>query len=491
MAIKKTRKQMAVADIHFLVSECAGVQELLTNTKPSEFGNLGPLGSLRSPTGPGGLPCSVEAVQRLHELSATALQHSDASGAIEPGKVFRALERIVVQRFVKEQRTLDEAQVERALAAALKEAKRSRSNARHFIPCRLMRMKSPRDFSVGPVKFRGQASFDTEMEPLYGAYLETGDSPQQLEMGKLLLPEARHYYAGFTWVAEVEILNCDPEISKERAYLAVTAALDCLHLLFGAHHSERMSVGGPRMAEDRRAHLHLDAEGALQVSCSSSITSEVGFKDNWLEALDRPDIEFFLRAASKAIEPLVNPAIDRPLGMRFVDAASWFGQAAREISDAGRIVKAVTALERLVMTDEHDDIAELLSQRGAAVCYDPEREDPFGELAGKLKKAYGIRSRLVHGSISPFAPEIKDLAPVTMQLIERAICSGLGFFESESLFDRNCTDAQLAAGFSRLIEWAKSHSIGRISPSNDEVEERGEVEATQEIEITRPRNEGA
>lgn len=38
----------------------------------------------------------------------------------------------------------------------------------------------PSDFSVGPVKFRGQASFEKEMEPLYAVYLETGDSPQQL-----------------------------------------------------------------------------------------------------------------------------------------------------------------------------------------------------------------------------------------------------------------------------------------------------------------------
>jgi hypothetical protein len=478
MATKQNRKKAALADIHFVLSECARVQQLLRNTRPSEFAKLGPLSSLPSPAGRGGIPCSVEAVQRLHDLSATALQHSGASGTIEPEKVFRAFERIVVQRFVEETRALDEAQVDRALAAAVKEAKRLRSNARHFIPCRLMHVKNPRDFNVGPVQFRGHASFDKQMEPLYAAYLETGDSPQQIEIGKLLLPAARHYYEGFTWVAEVEVLNCDPEISKERAYLAVTAALDCLHLLFGARHSERMSVGGPRMAEDRRAHLHLDAKGALQVSCSSSVTSEVGFKDNWFESLNRPDIEFFLRAAGKAIEPLVNPAIDRPLGMRFVDAAAWFGQAAREMSDAGRIVKAVSALERLVMTDEHEDVAELLSQRAAAVCYDPEREELFDDSALKLKRAYDLRSRLVHGSISPFAPEVKDLAPVTMHLIERVLCGGLGFFESQSLLDHSCTNAQLAVGFSRLIEWAKTHSASRSAPSNDYVEDCGDVEAS-------------
>jgi Apea-like HEPN len=464
MATKQNRKQAAVADLDFVLSECARVQQLLRNTRPSEFSKLGPLSSLPSPSGPGGIPCSVEAVQRLHDLSATALQHSDASGTIEPEKVFRAFERIVVQRFVDEQRALDEAQVERALAAAIKEAKRSRLDAMHIIPCRLMRVKSPRDFSIGPVKFRDLASFDEQMEPLYATYLETGETPQQVEIGKLLLPAARHYYEGFTWVAEVKVLNCDPGISEERAYLAVTAALDCLHLLFGGRQSKRMSVGGSRMAEDRRAHLYLDADGALQVSTSSNATSEVGFKDDWSGLLDRPDIAFFLRAAGKAIEPLTNPAIDRPLGMRFVDAAAWFGQAAREMSDAGRIVKAVSALERLVMTGKCDDIAELLSQRAAAVCYDPERIELFGDTVAKVKKAYDLRSELVHGSISPFAAKVKDSAPVTMHLIERALCGGLGFFESELLLDRCCTNAQLAAGFSRLLEWARTHSAGRSAP---------------------------
>jgi hypothetical protein len=445
-------KQAWVADIEFVLSECRRLREHTRHAKPWNLSKSDLLATLPSPSGIGTILCGADALYRLHGLAIVALKQSGASGTVEPETVFRALKHIVVQRFIKEQRTPDIAQVERALAAAAKEAKRLRSDAVHFIPCRLMDAKDPSTFSVGPVTFRERVSFDQQMQAHYAAYLETGGSPEQIEMGKFLLPHARHYYEGFTWVAEVKILNCDAEISKERAYLAVTAALDCMHLLFGAYHTDRMTVGGPRLAEDRRAHLHLDAKGALQVSCSSSVTSAGGFKDGWGEFLGREDIAFFLRG--KAIEPLVNPAVERPIGMRFVDAAAWFGQAAREMSDAARIVKAVNALERLVMTDEREGISELLSQRAAAVCHDSANDTLFDDIAAKLKDAYDLRSNLVHGSLSPFAPEVKDNSAITMRLVETALRGGLVFFESEALFDRICTDAQLAKGFQRLIEWA-------------------------------------
>jgi hypothetical protein len=464
MAPQHQLKESWVADIEFVLSECLRIHELVQRIKPWELPKSDLAGTLPSPTGRGEILCGAEASYRLHGLATQALKQSDSSGTIEPDKVFQALKRIVVQRFIKEQRTPDSAQVERALAAAVKEAKRLRSDAVHLIPCRLMHAKDPDAFSVGPVTFHQRASFDKQMEPHYGAYLEGGDSPQQNEMGKLLLQQARHYYEGFTWIAEVKVLNCDAEVSKERAYLAVTAALDCLHLLFGAYYTHLMMVGGPRLADDRRAHMHLDEKGALQVSCSSSMTSAVGFTEGWSEVLKREDAAFFLRGAGKAIEPLVNPALVRPLSMRFVDAAAWFGQAAREMSDAARIVKATNALERLVIAGENGDISELVSQRGAAVCHDSTRGEPFEDIAAKLKKAYRLRSKLVHGSLSPFAPEIKEHAPITMRLIEAAICGGLGFFESQALFDRPCTNAQLANGFEHLVKSAKSNRAAPEAP---------------------------
>jgi hypothetical protein len=50
-----------------------------------------------------------------------------------------------------------------------------------------------------------------------------------------------------------------------------------------------------------------------------------------------------------------------------------------------------------------------LSQRAAALSYDLAMEGTFDELAKRLKAAYDLRSRLVHGSLTPaMAAKVTD-----------------------------------------------------------------------------------
>lgn len=458
MTLQQNINDAAVADIAFVLSECARLHELTRGMKPNEFvKQLSGLDLSASLTLPDGrtIFCGIEALRRLHGLAMDALRESDASGTVDPEKVYRALERLVVQRFIWEQQPPDGASVGLALSTAIEEAKQARSNASHYVPCRLMFVKDPTTFTVGPVTFRATESFHEFMGPRYGAYIESSDSPQQRELCTRLLAQAQHYYDGFGWVGEVRILNCDPATSKKRALLAVTAALDILHLLFGSYHTNRMMVGGPRLADDRRAHLHLDDKGSLDVSCSSSATSAVGFQGGWEKLFNRDDFAFLLHAAGKAIQPLINPSVQCPLGIRFVDAAAWFGDAVREQSDAARVVKASNALEHLLTTGERRGITKRLSERAGAVCYDPHGEESFDDIARQFVDAYQLRSDLVHGSLSPFDPGVEERCGLSMRLTERALCSALGFFETRGLLDRSLTNEQLAAEFAHLIRWAK------------------------------------
>jgi Apea-like HEPN len=152
---------------------------------------------------------------------------------------------------------------------------------------------------------------------------------------------------------------------------------------------------------------------------------------------------------------VVNPAITRTLGSRLLDSAAWFGDAVREESPAAQIIKAVTALERLVLTSEHEDIKKTVSQRGAAIRYDPGDTKTFEELEGELAEAYVMRSRPAHGSLSPFDPDVAAFAPACLHRIEQVICWGLGLFESRGLFDRELTNGQLAEGLDRRISFAQ------------------------------------
>ena len=289
----------------------------------------------------------------------------------------------------------------------------------------------------------------------YATYAASADAPEKREICEGILSDARYYYSGFGWVGEVRVLNCDPAISKKRALLAVTAALDMIHLLFGVYHTDRMMVAGPRMPHDRRAHIHLDDDGSFDISCSSNSTSAVGFRDGWEKFLERPDFSALLQIANKTLEPIVNPSIQRPLAIRLVDAAAWFGDAVREESSPARIVKASNALEHVLTTGEQRGITKRLSRRAAALCFAVGGEASFDEFVEQFKDFYGLRSGLVHGSISPFDPEVEERCELAVQLAGNALCAAFLFFDSQKIIERSPPNDELARIFDQLINWAK------------------------------------
>jgi Apea-like HEPN len=324
----------------------------------------------------------------------------------------------------------------------------------------------PDTFAIGSVTFTTVTKFNQQMAAKFDAYVRRDCSPLETEIDEGLLADARHYFDGFTWVGEVKVRNCDAGTSKMRGQLAVTAALNFVHVLFGSYHTDRMMGAGSRMDKDRRAHMTMNDAGRIDISCSSSAASAVGFSNGWGRLLEGESMEVLLSGAGKSLEPLVNPAVRRPLGTRLTDAVGWFGDAVREEAPAAQIVKAVTALETLVMTDEHEEIASLLSARAAALCYDPQQEKTFEELNATMLHAYDMRSRLAHGSLSPLDAEVAAYAPECLHWAERVICGGLGLLESHGLLDRTLTRKQLAEGMTCLVEWAKSDSAARgASPS--------------------------
>jgi hypothetical protein len=462
-----SRKAAQVADVQFVLAESARVHKLMADTPPAEWQNIPRdelIGSLPHPSGKGDMLCSGLGERRVWALAEQALKQSNAVGTLETERVHQVLKPILVDRFIKELRPIDEKEVERALASAVRQAKRDRSDRVHFIPCRLMYAGDPDTFAVGPVTFMTLAKFNEAMAPHYESYVASDVAPEQPHNLESFLNDARHYYNDFTWVARVNVLNCDEGTSRMRADMAVTAALNFVHAFLGAFHTRRMHVAGPRLDQDRRARLSLDAANKLHVTCSSSATSAVGFLDGWGEHLEGETMAILLRGAAKALEPLADPSIQRPMGSRLVDAAAWFGDAVREPSTAAQIITAVTGLEALVMTGEHEDITDLLSSRAAAVAYHPCGEKTFAELEAELRRAYAMRSRLTHGSLSPFDPEVEAFAPACLRLAEEVICAGLELFETEGLIDNPRTSRELAHGFDQLVERASAHSAARASP---------------------------
>lgn len=458
-----------VEDIKFVLSECVRFANLINRTKPEELAKLIELedwvAELPSSDGREPILCGAKAFGRLRELAMAAESQSDASGTINNDTVFQTLLRLVNQRFVVEGRTVDATQVERAMAAAVREAKRDRTDLTHYLPCRLTYSTESTAFSIGPVRFMSKLFFDKLMEPRISEFAAKNNSVY-IDTN---IANAKHYYSGFDWVGEVTVLNCDPKVSKLRAESAVTAALNILHILFGSYPTRKMAVGGARLKEDLRSHLSMNRNNHLSISWSQKATSAVGFEEGWTEILKRSDVQDFLTGATKTIEPLVNPSIKRPLALKFVDAAAWFGDAVREQSDSARIVKAVSGLERLVLSGEEEGIANLVCDRAAAIFCLERAPDKFEAIHNKAQKLYALRSKLVHGSISPFDPYVSSCAPACLAFTETVLSSALLLFLTNGLFDNPLSNAELSRGFQRMVDLAKSkaRSSTAAQPGDD------------------------
>jgi hypothetical protein len=126
----------------------------------------------------------------------------------------------------------------------------------------------------------------------------------------------------------------------------------------------------------------------------------------------------------------------------------------------GRILVQRFVTERRDIDEQQAEraLSSAVSQRGAAMRYDPADTKTFEELESELAEAYVMRSRLAHGSLSPFDPEVAAFAPACLHRIEQVICWGLGLFESHGLFDRELTNRQLAEGFDGLILFAQKRN---------------------------------
>ncbi len=404
---------------------------------------------------PGVAICGRAAAARLEGLAREAGRRAGLSRRVSLQSLRQPLAELIVQRFARERRPLDGQQIDRVLAAAGKAARRTCVDIRHLLPCHLMLAQDPEEIRMGPVVFRNRkATRRLLLERSRARRPELDESPEQRAFSRRLMVDALRYYRAFNWIAEVEIKGCEPDVSADLAKAAVTSALDGLHLILSAKNTDRMRVGGPALLRDTRAKLTIDASGEMSPSLSLDGPGQVEFQAGWSSRLADPYYQRPLTLCAIALETAVDPDLERPLSRRFLDAAQWFGEAARDNSPSTRVVKYVTALERMLMTEERDDITALVSERLAALCFDNVSAESRQAWRQKAVTAYDLRSKLVHGSMSPRDPQVWRGVALGAELGEAALLCALNGFGEEGLRRPKISSRRLGQWFDEVIVWA-------------------------------------
>ena len=103
----------------------------------------------------------------------------------------------------------------------------------------------------------------------------------------------------------------------------------------------------------------------MVVRVSSGSLDVMGFEDGWSKELERQDVRRTLDLIKSVLAAKADLRIDRPLANRFADSARWFGEGVRDRKSYSKIVKFITAIERLVVAGKTDDISETVGVRVA------------------------------------------------------------------------------------------------------------------------------
>ena len=394
--------------------------------------------------------CGREAQRRLEVAAESSLRGSRFAETVSFERFMNALKPAIVDRFITKGAEVDVASVDSVFSTALREAAKARGDSRHLIPCQLMFQAEPDSFSIGPVTFHNRETF----KPVFEDLVRETRAKEACSGKPTIADQVIGYFANFTWVADVIVKGCDQQIGKERANQAVGAAVDFMHVLFGHYHSRNMVVGGPGVDADIRAEMEV-RDGDTKMSYSIGSTSAMGFPEGWSAMLEEPGAKALINAAGRAIEAITEPSRSRPLALRFVDAAAWHGQAVRETSAAASIIKSVTALERLVTVAKSTDTTRIVTERNAALSYGTQGDERFADLVKRMESIYDLRSRLAHGTLSPFDPEVRHRRYEVLAAAEKSLINGLDLLDQDGLFDQTLSKGELTAGLEHLITWVK------------------------------------
>jgi len=457
--MSKNKKDSWVTDVKFIFDECARLMSVAGNGL-KQIPREDSLYMLPHPSGRGSMICGRAAAEKVAGLANEAARRSGLTRRIEHSTIRRPVEYLLVNRFMKEKRLLNITEVDRVLAAAARQARSKLSTTTHLVPCHLISARDPAQIVIGPVKFHNRSSIRALLlQRFREARSVDGDDIE--EHRRSLLTTAIRYYRNFRWVAEVQVAGYDANTSAEVAKYAVTAALDCIHILFGFERTDRMQVGGVAMRMDRRAMLTISESGAVEPSLSATAFGHVEYQDGWSQVLDTEEFRSWADLCGVALEAAVDLDLNRPLSRRFLDAVQWFGEGCREENASTRTIKFMTAVERLLTTGERDDVSRMIGERTANLCFFP--NESRNQWMEKALRAYDYRSRLVHGSMSPRDPEAWRGARLAAEVSQAVLLRVLETFEASGLRAPDMTERQLAKWFERVEIWSEAFQSAHSS----------------------------
>jgi hypothetical protein len=418
--------------------------------------DLDPWFKLPHPSGRGSILTSKNASAMLDELSTRAIRLRSLETRVSHADVKNDVGREALQRFLTEKRQIDRKQGDRLLSWAAKRADGRCGDYTYIYPVRFTFQEEPREIDLGPVKLKWLRGFHPEFIRYSKKYLAEQKDEKSLAWARRQLREALEYYKSYKWFAAATVNGCDSKCAEDATYELVTSALDCLHFLIGRKSTYRLEIGRFKLANDNRALAWIEPGDAMRVRTSYGSLDAMGFEDGWSKDLERPDVLESLGLIRTVLEAKADLRLDRPLASRFLDAARWFGEGVRDQKPYSKIVKFITAIERIVVAGKTQDIAETVATRVADLTLFSDNVADWHKRRTLVKKAYDARSALLHGSASPFSKSVTESVSSCGDLAEETLYTVLHRLRIDGLGASDVSEKQYSDWFDGIRNWVDS-----------------------------------
>lgn len=425
-----------------------------------------------------GIICGREASEKFYDIANRCFSSQQVNkNKTNLVEFIEKLKKEFLRRFIENREEITDTNIDRMISTAYKSASKEFKHLEHYIPCAIFFSKTIKSFEIGPISFLHKSEFESifgdeinrlpaEIKDEHQKHCEDAianglpadkiaTEEQSQQIAHQLVDRLFSSFSNYDWVAVVTIPKCHEKVSYDKAIWQTKTALNILKLLFGSEFTHSIRVGSDPGVFLESARLTRE-NGKLDISLSNAYNGNV-IGDEWLEIL-KPDATYvsYFELATNVLEKSLGFSNPPPLCVRFVDALSWYGDAVSEQSFAAKIVKYVTAIERLVGTGIEKDengkdigVTEIVTSR-ASILYSLATNETLQDSKQKVKQIYSCRSDLVHGSLSPFDDSCFSDAHKAEEISKMVLLMGLHYFSLWGIDDLSINQRKLRAKYQEL-----------------------------------------
>jgi Apea-like HEPN len=321
----------------------------------------------------------------------------------------------IVRAMVNEKE--DEAALARVLSDAVGEANKNHLVRTYHFPCVIVHSSEPPQFKIGAVVFTSAQAFPKVFDKELQAYIDNSKSEEGKTHAKERVKTFEDYLLKFGWLASVTVPACAEKVSKRRAEVAVSTAINLLRLVFGVHYGRDMRVAHLAFTQPSAVEFAVTNDGELDFVWSRKASGALVEKD-WYLAVQKWQ-DFWVLAGRLIATTLLGKRSE--ISYRVEDALTWFGDSAFESAPGTQIVNFVAALERLTTTETFS--THKFCSRVAMLAY--EKDEDFEKTYWNAFEVHSARSGVIHGGFSPASKEFRKTVRLAHDLTRNALFRGL------------------------------------------------------------------